>query len=374
MNKNTLFALVLVCVLVFSTGVSAKRILFYEVGTGKDYQIEDGYSKFKQELQSRGHDVASITQAGTLTKEKLESYDVLVIQDLKKQFDIEDISSILWFVMQKGSGLFINGGESTAANKLTIPFGTTMDSAILKDITSPIPGDKNQYDFLISQFPPEDEFRVVRQGVNKIGFYQGSGLHLSANAHCIASGDGDTFSETGSFAAGSKPCIASAALFGNGLVFILTDPDILGNKNIDSYDNKALGLNIIDWLSMSRELPPQADMGNITVIIGSLNLENKRLQAQVEQLTKEKSFLERTLNDLNTQLSDATAKIMQMEGERIGPLTKTNWILLILGFCVLGAAFFLSKRGEKKPPVDEAELGYELGAELGDLSDTEVPK
>lgn len=376
MDSTKVFALVLVCVLFLSVSVSAKRILFYEVGSSEDYKIEKGYSILKQELQARGHDVASITQAGTLTKEKIEVYDVLVIQDLRRQLDVEDISAILWFVMQKGSGLFINGGDPGAANKLTMPFGTTIDSATLKDITTPIPGDTSEYDFMITTFPPEDEYRVLRQGVNRIGFYQGTGMLLSADAHCIASGDADTFSETGSFATGSKPCVASAALFGNGLVFTLSDSDLLSNKNINSYDNRVLGLNIIDWLSMTRELPPPGNTSQeISVIIGSLNLENKRLQAQLEQLTREKTFLERSVSDLNTQVTEATDKIQEMEREKIGPLTKTNWVIIIAGFCLLGAAFIISRKKEAKSPVETTELGYELGEELGDLSDTgDLPK
>ncbi|MDD5112037.1 MAG: hypothetical protein PHG85_05790 [Candidatus Altiarchaeota archaeon] len=368
--NSKILALSMACLLLISGGVSAKRILFYEVGSGGDYMIEGGYSKFKQELQSRGHDVASITQAGSLTKDKLQGYDVLIIQDLRTQFTIEDISSILWFVMQKGSGLFINGGDPNSANKLTIPFGTTMDTAILKDITTPIPGDTNNYDFLVNNFPAEDEFRVLHQGVIKIGFYQGSGIFLSGNARCISSGDGDTFSETGSFASGSRPCISSAALFGNGLVFVHTDPDFLTDRNIGNFDNKAFGMDIIDWLSMSREMtPPGNTTQEIAVIIGSLNLENKRLEAQVDQLSKEKSYLETTLNDITNQLTDATDKILKMESERIGPLTKTNWTILIFGLCILGAAFMLSKRKEKKIHEEASELGYELGEELGDLSE-----
>jgi len=350
--------------------VTAKRILFYEVDTAKEYTIEVGYSQFKKELQSRGHDVASITQAGSLTKDKLESYDVLVIQDLKRQLTIEDISAILWFVMQKGSGLFINGGESSAANKLTIPFGTTMDNANLKDITNPIPDTIDGFSFIITQFPPEDEYRVLRQSVNKIGFYKGGGLFLSANSHCIATGDSDTFSDTGSFASGSKPCVASAALFGNGLVFVLSDPDLLSDKYMANYDNKLFGLNIMDWLSMNRQLPAAGNTTQeISVVIASLNLENQRLNAQVDQLSKEKSFLENSIYEISTQLTDATAKIADMEGARIGPLTKTNWVVIIFGFCILGAAFLLSKKREAKQPPEAGELGYELGEELGDLGD-----
>jgi hypothetical protein len=375
MNKKGFLALTIGLMIVLSAGASAKKILFYEVGTGGDYTIEAGYSSFKQELQSRGHDVASITQQGSLTKEKLQAYDVLVIPELGKEFTIEDISALLWFVMQKGGGLFISGGRPESANKLTIPFGTTIDTGLLKDITSPLKDDPSTNNFLITQFPSEDEYRVLRQGVNRVGFYQGSGMFLSGNAHCIASGDSDTFSDTGSFATESKPCVASAVLFGNGLVFILSDADMLSNKNIDSYDNKVFGLNIMDWISMTRELPtPGNTTQEIGVIIAALNLENKRLQAQVEQVTKEKNYMEDMVSSLNSQLTDATDRIMQMENERIGPLTKTNWVVVGFGFCILGAAIIISRKKEKAPPQETSELSYELGEELGDLGDLKAPK
>jgi hypothetical protein len=372
MNKKIVFMLTLACILAFSVGgVSAKRILFYEVGTSPDYMIENGYSHFKQDLQDRGNDVASITQAGTLTKEKLDVYDVLVLPGFGASLSTEDISAILWFVMQKGSRLWIIGGIPDATNKLAIPFGTTMDTANLKDMIMPIPGDINNYDFLINTFPAQDDpsVRVMVQGVNRLGFYQGSGLFVSGNAHCIASGDSNTFSETGSFPSGSKPCVASAVQFGNGLVVILSDPDLLTDKNIDSFDNKLFGLNIMDWLTMSTELPAGGDIGNITIIIGSLNLENQRLKAEVDKLTKERDYLTGAVSDLNTQLSDVNDQLLAMQTERIGPLSKTNWIIVFVGLCILAAAIILSRRKEKKPPAEATELGYELGEELGDLGD-----
>jgi hypothetical protein len=135
MDRKSLVTVLLVVYLLVG-GVSAKRILFYEVGTSKDYTIESGYSKFADELRKK-YEVASI-EKGEMTKEKLESYDILVVQEIGKQLSTSEISSIIWFVLQKGRGLMINGGGGGKANQLTIPFGVTIDTGFLNSTTGTV--------------------------------------------------------------------------------------------------------------------------------------------------------------------------------------------------------------------------------------------
>ena len=79
-----------------NTELRPSRILFYEVGTSDKFKIERDYSEFAQVLRDRGHTVASITR-GELSKDALQNYDILVIQELGKPLSTEEISSIIWF-------------------------------------------------------------------------------------------------------------------------------------------------------------------------------------------------------------------------------------------------------------------------------------
>lgn len=369
-KKITAIALITVVVLSFVGSASAKRILFYEVGTRKEVTIQDGYKKLAEELRLRGFDVATMTK-GELSKETLKNYDILVMQDLRNTLKTDEISAILWFVVQEGNGLFVNGGDPAKANQVTIPFGITVDEGTLIDNTNPIPGNQKNSNFIVSRFEPPDEMRVIKQGVSSIGFYEGNGLFLSGNAIAVATGDTDTYSDTGSFSAGSKPPIGAGVVFGNGLVFVLTDADIFRDTNIGSFSNKNFGINIIEWLGISKEQP---FMGNKTekelyVMVGELKLENTRLNAEVERLEGEKKALIQANLDLTTDLGNANNEIEKIKTERVGPFTKTNWATIILGACILIAAVIISKRkkpeaGEEEMPLGElGELGYELGGE-----------
>ncbi|MBU0761818.1 MAG: DUF2194 domain-containing protein, partial [Candidatus Altiarchaeota archaeon] len=247
MDKRDIFTLLVVAYML-SAPVSAARILFYEVDAG-EYSMLTGYKAFADELKKK-HEIASIEKGG-VTKDKLDKYDILIIPNSKRQMSSEEISSIIWFVLQEGKALFITNAEPSS-NQLTIPFGTTIDSGLLIDSTDTIPG-MDRYNFIVSEFPDHQASNTIRRGVTKIGFYKGNGMDVSGNSKCIARTSADTYSDTGSFPAGSRPCVASASMFGSGLVVILNNGKLLNKDNINNYNNKQFGMNIIEWLSLARE-------------------------------------------------------------------------------------------------------------------------
>lgn len=367
MNKKLLTALVIVLYLL-ADGVAAKRILFYEVGGGA-YTSGKEYSKFAGELRKRGYEVASI-EKGELTKEKLENYDILVMQDLNKQLTTGEISAIIWFVLQKGRGLFINGGGAGKANQLTIPFGVTVDGGTLIDQTDAIPALKDRSSFTVGRFIENPMTNSMVQGVSKVGFYKDAGLVLSGSSKCIMTGNTDTYSDTGSFAAGSEPCLAAAAIFGGGLVFTQSDADMLSNKYLEDYNNKNFGMNIIDWLSISTEnVSAENSTQELMIQVKEMRLENSRMKVQIKQLTDEKTELGKRYNDASAQLSEAQQKLQDAEGEMIGPFNRNNWAIIILGvFILLGAVVYSRKKGTEVKIKDEDilnELGYELDGAAG---------
>ncbi|MCX6695168.1 MAG: hypothetical protein NTU61_02580 [Candidatus Altiarchaeota archaeon] len=365
---NTRPALTLaVAILLLTTAAEAKRVLFYEVGTGGDYTIESGYSDFAKELKNKGYDVASITK-GELTKESLENYDMLIIPNMGKTLSTAEVSAIIEFVLQKGRAIYL-AGAGPSANQITIPFGVTIDEGVLIDPTDQIPALNDRNSFTIDRFGEYPGMSTIRQGVTKIGFYQGSGIKVSGSARIIAQGNSDTYSDTGSFASGSYPPVAAAAIFGNGLVFMTSDADFLTNKYIGDYNNKRFGLNIIDWLSISESAQPGNSTQELQYIIAEKKLEIARLESQVKQLGDEKNSLLQQNSMLSRQLADTQQQVLDIQSGMIGPLSKTNWAIVALGVCVLFAAIIISKKKQVTPiattaPVKDEDILNELGYEL----------
>jgi len=357
--------------------VVAERILFYEISAGA-YTIEKDYSQFADELRKKGFEVASI-EKGELTKEKLENYDILIVQDLNKQLTTGEISSIIWFVLQKGRGLFINGGGKGKANQLTIPFGATVDSGILIDTSDQIPALNDRNSFTIDRFVDDPATKTLRQGVSKIGFYDDSGVFLSGNANCIATGNTDTYSDTGSFAAGSFPCIASASLFGGGLVLTVSDADVLANKYLDDYNNKNFGMNIIDWLSLAtQEISEENNTNALHLRIKEMRLQNLKLNQDLNKTVDDKKNAMAQLSSVSLELATAKNRIEEIEDGYVGPFRQSSWAMILLGISVLIAAIIVSKKkggGEAKIKDEDIlnELGYELdepdGGGEGDVDD-----
>lgn len=316
--------------------------------------------------------MASMTR-GELTEDRLRDYDVLIISP-GKTIKTEELSVVLWFVLTKGGGLAILGGEPPTANQLTSPFGIIMDDGVLIDPTDTIPGKDNK-NFVIDRFSSMSGARVVRNGVTSLGFYDGHGLKISGNAWSVATGDTDTYSDTLSFTSGSKPPVAAASLLGNGLVFVLSDADMLSNDNIASYDNMRFGENIIDWLALTIT-PTGGDLSSeeIDLLLAELKLEKVWLEQERDKLTAEKNALE-LLNDMTgAELFDARNELEELKKGKLGPFTRSTWGVIIFGICILGAAILISRRGSKASPEADSEkllgeLGYEFeegGAEKGE--------
>ncbi len=380
MKKHAAILAIILLVASIGSVSAAKKVLFYEIGTAGGYTIESGYSKFSDELRNKGYDVASITK-GELTKEKLKGYDVVAIQELGRKLSTEEMSAVLWFVMQKGGGLFINGGSPDNANQLTVLFGVTVDDGLLVDTTDPISGDTSNAHFVLDRFITEDVMRSIRQGVSKIGFYQGHGLILSGNAKAIVMGDEDTYSDTMSFPSGSQPAVGAAAMFGNGLIFILSDADVLSNEHLDEFDNKVLGTNIVDWLAVPRESLPSNTTEELSIIIGELKLSNARFRQDNDKLQQENQALKMQNNALNAQINALNSQIEELKSGRIGSFTAGNIAIMFLGVCILIVAIVLSARKGGKAEGEDllGELGYEFeeekpGREKEESLDEEVLK
>ncbi|HHQ45368.1 MAG TPA: hypothetical protein ENN13_04445 [Candidatus Altiarchaeales archaeon] len=366
----------ILAIMLLTATVSADKILFYEVGTSSQYIIESGYSEYAEELRRQGNDVATITR-GELTRETLENYDILVVQNLGKAMTAQEISAIIWFVIQRGRGLFINGEGNGNANQLTIPFGVTIDTGKLIDTTDPVSGEASNKMFTVDRFSEESITKTLRQGVVRIGFYDGSGLMLSGNAIAVATGDSDTFSDTGSFPSGSIPAVSAASRFGNGLVFIHSDADMLSNKRIGEYHNRNYGLNIIRWLKLQSSIVPEGrTQQELKVIWGELNIEIKILGDQQDSSQKLKAALLAENAGLEVDKALVNSQVKAIEDTLIGPFSKKNWAMMFLGLAMIIASAIGTKRKRKESPAKgkkaERSLGYEIGKAEEDALEKDI--
>jgi len=363
----TRMVICLLLVACLGTNVEAqnKRVLFYEVGTQNSMAIEDKYSEFAEELRNRHYGVASLTK-DKLTRQKLQGYDLLVIQNINKNLDIGEISAILTFSIQDGGGVFING-VGTQTNQLTVPFGVSVDDGLLIDDTDPIPDEEKNTFFQIRRFSEDTTKKTLIEGLNKLGFYEGHGLKITGNADCIASGDEDTNSDTQSFQIGDKPCIATATRFGRGLIFINSEVEMFSDDHIDDFDNRRFGLNIMDWLQIRIE-QNGTNPDDCAILIGELKLQNTRLEQENERLEQEKASLLGSVNSLTDQASICQTDLVECEEGTIGPFSPTNWAIIIAAVLILLAAIIYSKRKTRKGAEGEdvEELEGDLGYELDD--------
>lgn len=369
--KKRGIALFVIALYLLAFNASAKKIVFYESGAGS-YSIDGDYSKFADELRKKDYEIATI-EKGDITKDKLENYDLLVITNPTKQFSTDEITAIIWFLLQKNGGLLINGGGQGKANQLTIIFGVTIDSGTLIDAQNQIAALKDRSSFTVDTFQEYPITRILKQGVSKIGFYKNSGLVVSGSSMCIARGGPSTYSDDGSFAAGSQPCIAAASQFGGGLAFTLSDPSMLSNKYIDDYNNKNLGLNIIDWLSIPSVNMTDINQTDYVLQIKDMRLQNTRMDQQIKQLTAEKADITGRYNQCNLQVTDSEDRITQCEKSKIMGLDPQNWAIIVLGVCILMAAIFYSKKKSTEVKIKDEDILNELGYELEGGKASEAP-
>lgn len=368
MKSFKILLVVLSCILVLSFAgnviAGGNRVLFYEAKTSGKYTTDGDYLKFVSELKNEGYIVYATKEISTNT---LKSYDVLVIPNIGTPLEPKELAAVSEFVIENGGGLFIAGAATETANQIT-PFGMTVDKKenlleddmnCIKDATA---GKcKEKTNFVVTTFSTDPMVQSIRIGVNQLGFYGGSGIYLSGNAKPVAMGGRTTYALAGSFPPESNPPVAAAAIVGKGLVFLLSDPDMLSEKNLDNYDNLKFGVNIIKWLSISSQVQGNTSIQELGVIIGELRIERDEFSSS---LNKVRSELNNVTNAYVEQSDELDLVIEERDACKGAKLFGFDYItvgILMFGLFIVIAAVIISRRGkktEKKPEIEE--LGYEL--------------
>lgn len=385
-NKRILFALFVSILLIAASGIgsAATKVLFYETNkVGGNYKIEKGYSNFKDELEKKGYSVSRIEIP--LSREVLRSYDpdVLVIANLNSPLDASELAAVFEFVMQDGKGLFICGG-TPAANKITIPFGMTIDEGgTLEDETSPVLDSASgtqvsgKTNFVARRVETQDNMlRLAIQGVNELAFFECNGISISGDAKVVVRGDWDTYSpKSQTFPKGSEPPLASAALVGRGQVFLLSDSDMLTNDRINTarykYDNMRFGTNIIEWLRSSTIKPNESvEIDELRMIMGQLMVDIETLNNTVLDLTQRNSNLQATVQQKDASIAVLSEENASLKSQTALGVSYTTWAIVLLAVAILLLAMNMSKKSKKKGAKEEeliSGFGYEFeeGEETG---------
>ncbi len=344
--------LVILALLSPAAAVTERKVLFYEVQAPSGFRITgSGYSLFSAKVgELSGFDTASMT-GGTITRDKLEPYDVVIMQDLNTPLSTEEIIAIRWYVGDHGGGLFINGDQPAGVNNLGQIFGVMMDTEDTFIVDTSLPLDTTQggtedgvsaeeqkFYFRTSNFPDTDDPQTVDlDEVTLIGVYKAHPLFVESvsvqsligNTRVIAAASQKAYTETGTFSVSEEPPIAARAFFGKGAVVVLSDFDMLSDAHITDVDdfnntmgNSDFGLAIVQWLADddNRDLTAKSP-SELQQQVLDLQKGEKRLLADKAGLEEDKARLQ--------ELYDANFTIFSEEKVRMDTIIQDKNLELV---------------------------------------------
>jgi hypothetical protein len=237
-------------------------VLFYEARQVWA-SAQKNWARFAADLVAEGHTVRTHA-SGALDAAVLQGVDVLVLATSWAAFPEPELAAIRAFVM-KGGGLFLTGlGWSWVSpemartldnypmNQVAGMFGIRFLDGYLCD-----PSDHDQDD--CQPVLKVAAGHAIASGLGSIG----GGITPSPlravgpNVEVVVAGDDDATDTQGNYPAGQHPPLVLAASFGAGRVVALghegylasDDNDSDGTANLDEYDNRRLGRNIIQHLA-----------------------------------------------------------------------------------------------------------------------------
>jgi len=390
MKSSKALTIISISVLLISMSITASagnRVFFYE--NKVTHKIDSDYSKFKEALEKEGYNI--LRAEVPLSKSVIEDYnpDVIIIPGLSSQLDAGELNALAKFVIQDGRGLFIVGGGQHV-NQL-LPFGIVVDNVELEDSTDPIvdagtrqPSTKKKEFVVKAPFSRDDStIKTILYTVYEIGFFGCNGIYISGDvAKPILTGDWDTSTSTGSFPPGSRPTVAISARVGKGLIFFISDDDILGDTHLDTakykYDNLQLGMNIVGWLSIPSELPENISIEEIRIMVGELKIERDRLNETLAEIQEKRDSVMAHNRGLIAELDEVKKEIEKikdayfLEQWSVTYSTIVGLVILIILISAQRALMRRSKGGAEKEEVgefgyefEEEPEGLEFGEEIG---------
>ena len=197
------------------------------------------WSSLKGTLAGRGYTL-NHHATGALTGAALQGQDVLVIQDPQVSFSAAEKTAVVDFA-NAGGGLLIAGEWGPAwPNGVVIEllnlFGASYDNVEVWDQTH----------FIV--VPEWVVYEAQRNFLPHAALGQVAKIVLPAGSTMSGTPDWSTVVETDEDALPARRPIAMARGFGGGRVFALGDTSVWYDHHIDKYDNRAFGVNVMEWL------------------------------------------------------------------------------------------------------------------------------
>ena len=304
-----------------------EKVLFFEGAQAPQDTIlstePSGYSKLADALRAADMLVASMS-SGTISRQKLVPYEIVVLHlNPERPLAKDEISSLVWFVAQKGGALFVHGGKANIVNPLTEIFGIGMDTGILIDTSQAADGTTPGRSFALSRFHSHSDFKFDQ--IERIGFYGGSPLILSEDAVSLVTGDDDCYSDNGLYSIGSFPPVAAMVYLGRGVLLVKSDRTALNNKNIEADQNLEWARAVFGGLASARETSEERNQSlfglrsHVAELEGAATVYDERLskyEADIATGYEKIHDLEKKLRGLEAENQKLTTSVQELEAER----------------------------------------------------------
>ena len=374
MRKIISFTSVTLVLLVFLAGnANAVNIYFYQAKTAGDYTINGGYSSFRDKLKENGYEINDL-QLG-LSRDSLNQVnpepDLLVIPNLGTDLSAEETTAIFEFVIKRGKGVLFCGA-TPSTNKLTIPLGMMVSQDLLeddvnriRDITSgQLVAEKTSFFIELPANRPDPVISSLTRGVNTLDIFSAGGIYLFGNSKSVIfGGEGVNTPKALTYPKKSNPVLGAYIQLGRGWIFLLSDPDMLSNSNLDvakyRHDNLKFGVNIVDWLSQ-----PGTDLAlsedEIEHIIRSLNTEIKDLNRTINYQETEKATLNNQILTLTAEKESLSGRVDNLSKNKFMGYDYQIWAMGVLSLCFLLTVGVVLKRNKKVSKLEKGDLGYEF--------------
>jgi hypothetical protein len=366
-------AITIVSLILLAGYCTAANIYFYQAKTSGDYTITGGYSTFKDKLKENGYEINEL-QVG-LSRDSLNQVnpapDLLVIPNMGSELSAEETTAIFEFVIKGGKGvLFLGATPST--NKLTIPLGMMASQDLLEDdvnrvrdvSTGQLVADKTTFFIDLPAERPDPVISSITRGANTLDIFSAGGIYLFGNSKgVIFGGEGVNTPKALTYPKKSNPPLAAYIQLGKGWIFLVSDPDMLSNTNLDTskyrHDNLKFGVNIIDWLSQPGTDPGTSE-DEIDNIIRSLKTETMDLNRTILYQEQEKAEKDNQIATLTAEKDSLSGRIETLSKNKFMGYDYQIWAMGALSLCFLLTVGVIIKRNKKVSKLEKGDLGYEF--------------
>jgi hypothetical protein len=384
MNKNNKYLVSIIALVLLTslmTGVSAgAKVYFFQKTSGTTgpaaasgtYTLSSDYKLFGDRLREMGYDVSELRSG--LTREALSTYgvDVLILTPLTSDLTSEEMSAVYKFAMDDGKGVFIIGA-TPSASKITTPMGMMVVEDALEDEVNQVLdkatglriADKTTFSIDLPATKTDLAVNSITKGVSTVNVFGANGIYRFGKSRgVILAGDAANSPKSLYFPKGSNPPVAAYVKLGRGMVFFLSDPDMLTNKYMDASkyrsDNLKLATNVVDWLST----PSTEDLSDDQMedLIKSLNVEKMSLNRTINSLNLKEKNMTSQITNLTSIKNDLSDSLAGCQNTKLLGLEYIIWAIIFAGVLVAVSLFFaMKKKGRgKKSKKEGGELGYEF--------------